>query len=128
MRNGELFPLEELATSNSKKNCCHFTFTKPHNLLITIKSKNVWRNIHDDKFTNINFPTYHFTVTRLIMMRSTGRSCEAPSRMASRTCVEALCRRSRNFDVNAESVMRATMVSCSLLSGSVESTNSCHSS
>ena len=61
-------------------------------------------------------------------MRSTGRSCEAPSRMASRTCVEALWRRSRNFDVNAESVMRATMVSCSLLSGSVESTNSCHSS
>ena len=72
--------------------------------------------------------TYHFTVTRLMMMRSTGRSWEAPSRMASRTWLEALCRRLRSFAVKAESVMKATMVSGSLLSGSVESTSSCHSS
>ena len=48
--------------------------------------------------------------------------------MASRTWLEALCRRLRSFAVKAESVMKATMVSGSLLSGSVESTSSCHSS
>ncbi len=71
--------------------------------------------------------THPFNETKLVMTRKTGRSLEAPSNKASSTCTDELCKRPFSLDTKALSFIKVKAESGSF-SGSVVSTNPCHSS